>query len=152
MATPAGQLADRYLKDQVETASPEQILLLLYDGAIKFLRIARNALLAEEWEKSHHNLIKTQNILLELMTSLNMEVGGDMARNLYRLYDYYIWSLVQANIHRDVNRVDEVITHLKNLKQTWEQAIIAAAQELTTSAPPISRPGSESSHTAIISA
>ena len=139
MATPAGQLADRYLKDQVETASPEQILLLLYDGAIKFLRIARNALQAQEWEKSHQHLIKTQNILIELMTSLNMEMGGDMARNLYRLYDYYIWSLVQANIHRDVDRVDEVLTHLKNLKQTWEQAIIAAAQELATSAPSTDR-------------
>jgi flagellar secretion chaperone FliS len=124
-------MADRYLKEQLETASPEQLLLLLYDGAIRFLRIARKAMENQEWEKSHQHLIKTQNILVELMTSLDMEIGGDVARNLYRLYDYYIWSLVQANIHREVCRVDEILEHLKNLKQTWEQAIILTAQDMT---------------------
>jgi flagellar secretion chaperone FliS len=125
----APRLANHYLKEQLETASPEQILLMLYDGAIKFLRIAKNAMAAKDLEKCHNHLIKTQNILTELMTSLNFELGGEVARNLYKLYDYYIWSLVQANIHKDPKPVDEVLEHLKGLKQTWEQAILQNAAQ-----------------------
>lgn len=140
MANPAsGQMAERYLKEQVETASPEQLMLMLYDGAIKFMRVARKAMTDQEWEKAHNNLIKAQNILTELMISLNLELGGEVARNLYRLYDYYIWALVQANIHRNLAQVDEVLDHVKNLKQTWEQAIVLASQEKTPHAPTTDR-------------
>jgi flagellar secretion chaperone FliS len=119
----ATQLADRYLQEQVTTASPEQLMLMLYDGAIRFLRVARKAMAEKDIAKTHQYLLKAQNIITELMSTLDFEVGGEVARNLYRLYDYYVWALVQANIKQDPAPIEDVITHLKNLKLTWEEAI-----------------------------
>jgi flagellar secretion chaperone FliS len=102
---------------------------MLYDGAIRFLLIAKKAHEAKDWEKYNNHLIKAQHIVLEFMNSLDMEVGGEMAVNLFRLYEYLHYRLVQANIKKDVAMVDEVLDHLRNLKSTWEEAIRLASKE-----------------------
>lgn len=119
----------QYKQQQIETASPEEILIMLYEGAIRFLVIAKKALGDKDIEKFHNNLLRTQHIIIEFMTSLDMELGGEMAVNLYNLYEYLHYRLVQANIHKDVAMLDEVLDHLRKLKTTWEQAIEIAAQE-----------------------
>src|SRR5579884_3708680 len=107
--------AKQYQEQAILTATPEELLILLYEGAIRFLNLARKAIENKEIEKSHNNLIKAQKIIVELMTSLDFEIGGEVAHNLYRLYEYYHYRLVQANIKKDVTMVDEVLTHLRNL-------------------------------------
>ena len=124
------QQAKDYKKQEIMTATPGEILILLYEGAIRFLNLAKAGLQEGNPEKYHNNLLKAQRIVVEFMTSLDMEVGGEVAQNLYSLYEYYYFRLIQANLKKDVTMVDEVLEHLRNLKATWEQAIKIAAQEL----------------------
>lgn len=121
--------AEQYKKSQIETATPQEILIMLFEGAIRFLVIARKAMEEKDIQKSHKYLVKSQHIILEFMNSLDMEIGGDMAVNLYKLYEYLHYRLVQANIKKDVAMVDEVLDHLRSLKTTWEEAIRIANKE-----------------------
>ncbi|MCI5824846.1 MAG: flagellar export chaperone FliS [Candidatus Gastranaerophilales bacterium] len=118
-----------YLKNQIETSSPEQILILLYDGAIKFLNQAKIGIQNKDIELTHNNLTKAQNIISELRNTLDMEIGGDLANNLYALYNYFNRRLVQANIKKEIEPVDEVLEHLRGLRDTWKQAIIKKREE-----------------------
>ena len=133
---PYARQAETYKRQQIETASPEQILILLYDGAIKFLMKAKQAYETPgrpDIQAYHNNLMRAQAIIQEFMNSLDMEIGGETAKNLYRLYEYYHYRLVQANIKKDVTMIDEVLGHLRQLKATWEEAIRIAAREKTAS-------------------
>ncbi len=100
--------ARQYKQQQIETASPEEILIMLYEGAIRFLVIAKKSLDQKDIETFHNNLLRAQHIIIEFMTSLDMELGGEMATNLYNLYEYLHYRLVQANIQKDVVMIDEV--------------------------------------------
>lgn len=121
--------ANTYMNQEVQTASQEQLLIMLYDGAIRFLNAAKQGLADDNMEKAHNNVIKTQRILMEFMTTLDMETGGEMAKNLFQLYEYLHYRLVQANLKKDLAMMDEVLDHLKELKMTWEEAIRIAKQE-----------------------
>ena len=126
MTTPQQRSLATYENQQIETASPEQLLLMLYDGAIRFLNEALRAMRDEDWETYNAKLIKTQNIVSELMASLDMKLAGELGQNLFKLYDYLHYRLVQANMKKDVDMVDEVLKHLKDLRVTWAEAIILA--------------------------
>ncbi|EKE02025.1 MAG: Flagellar protein FliS [uncultured bacterium] len=119
----------QYQQTEVQTASPEKLLIMLYDGAIQFLNKAKTGIANKNIEEIHNNIIGAQKIISEFMNTLDMEVGGEVAQNLYNLYEYLHYRLVQANIKKDNDMVDEVLTHLKDLKQTWEEAIRIAARE-----------------------
>jgi flagellar protein FliS len=121
------QSAQHYQAQQIMNASKEQLLLMLFDGAVRFLKIAKKALAENNIPTCHTHLLKTQKIMSELMTSLNFEVGGDVARNLYNLYEYYYYRLVQANLKKDPAMIDEVLGHLQDLRATWNEAIKQAA-------------------------
>lgn len=121
--------ANTYKSQQIQTASQEQILILLYEGAIRFLKLAKTALAEKNLEKFHNNIIKTQRILMEFMSTLDVETGGDMAKNLFNLYEYLHYRLIQANLKKDVTMMDEVLEHLQELKSTWESAIDLVKQE-----------------------
>ena len=118
-----------YLKNQIETSSPEQILVLLYDGAIKFLNQAKIGIENKDIEMTHNNLMKAQNIISELRNTLDMDIGGELASNLYALYNYFNRRLVQANIKKETDPIDEVLEHLRGLRDTWKQAIINKREE-----------------------
>ena len=120
---------NQYKKAQVQTASPEQILIMLYDGAIRFLNQAKVHMQNKDIEQTHTNIIKAQRIITEFMSSLDVEMGGEMAQNLFNLYEYLHHRLVQANIKKDEEALDEVLGHLRSLKATWEEAIKIAAKE-----------------------
>lgn len=123
------QYVKQYQKSSIETASREQILIMLYDGAIQFLNKAKIAMQNKQIEETHNNLIAAQNIIKEFINSLDREVAPQLAENLTSLYEYFIRRLVQANIKRQIEPVDEVLTYLKSLKATWEKAIILAQKE-----------------------
>jgi len=113
----------QYQTNQIQTASPERILIMLYDGAIQFLNKAKKEIENKNIQEIHNNIIGAEKIIAEFMNTLDMDIGGETAVNLYRLYEYLHFRLVEANMKKDVAMVDEVIIHLKDLKQTWEEAI-----------------------------
>lgn len=121
----------QYQQTQVQTSSPERILIMLYDGAIQFLNKARVAIQNKNIQESHNNIIGAQKIIAEFMNTLDMKKGGELAQNLYNLYEYMHFTLIQANMKKDIALIDEVLVFLKELKQTWEEAIKIAAKEKT---------------------
>lgn len=123
------QYVKQYQKSSIETASREQILIMLYDGAIQFLNKAKIAIANNEIENAHNNLMGAQNIIHEFINSMDREVAPQLAENLISLYEYFIRRLVHANLKRDISAVDEVLGYLKNLKATWEKAIVIAQKE-----------------------
>ena len=123
------QYVKQYQKASIETASREQILIMLYDGAIQFLNKAKMAMQNKEFEAIHNNLMGAQNIIQEFINSMDREVAPQLAENLISLYEYFIRRLIQANMKRQVEPIDEVLQYLKSLKATWEQAIVLAQKE-----------------------
>lgn len=123
------QYVKQYQKSNVQTASREQILIMLYDGAIQFLNKAKTAIENKDIEAIHNNLMGAQNIIQEFINSLDREVAPQLAENLISLYEYFIRRLVQANLKREVKPVDEVLGYLKSLKATWQKAILMAQQD-----------------------
>ena len=117
-----------YKRTQVETASPERLILMLYDGAIKFLvqaklKMAGNKKDPKTIEEINKSLIKGQNIIYELIKSLDMEQGGDIAANLFSLYEFMLNQLVIANIEKNPEPVTQVISMIKDLRATWVEVI-----------------------------
>lgn len=112
-----------YRKNQIETATPEKILILLYDGAIQYLNKAKLGLEQDDQPQFHSNLLGCEKIILEFMNTLDMEAGGSLAENLYRLYQYLYSTLVKTGISKEVKGMDEVLKHLTGLRETWQKAI-----------------------------
>jgi len=108
-----------YLKTKIMTASPEELRLMLYDGAIKFCRQAKLALEQSDFETSYNNLIRAQKIVLELSTSLKHDVDPALCDKLAALYTYIYRRLVDANMNRTMQEIDEAIKLLDYERQTW---------------------------------
>lgn len=111
----------RYQQSQVETSSPAKLLLMLYDGALKSIQGARLGMMENNFEKVNNHLTRGQEIIFELMNSLDLEMG-EVAQNLYLLYDYMIQQLVQSNIQKDPQILCQVECMLKELKEAWKEA------------------------------
>ncbi len=119
----------QYQAAQLETAPPERLLIMLFDGAIRFANTAIKAMQEKNIEAAHRNCIKVQNILTELMSTLRFDIGGEIAENLFRLYEYLHRRTVQANIQKDPEILMEVLGHLKDLREAWVQAAKNVAVE-----------------------
>lgn len=127
MTTLAKGYARAYQSQSVLTASPGQLVLMLYDGALRFMDHARDALESPEEtpkriERINTNLIRAQDILAELQASLNFE-AGDYAKNLDRLYDYYTRRLFEANLKKKVAPVIEVQALVRQLRDGWAEML-----------------------------
>lgn len=124
----ANGYARTYRANAVLTASPGQLVLMLYDGALKALAIARDGFDQPEENMAriqiiNTQLMKAQAILAELQGGLNLEAGGDFARTMYRLYDYHNRRLVEANIRKQVEPVIEVERLVRELRDAWAQML-----------------------------
>lgn len=117
------QYVNQYKQTAIETASKEQILLMLYDGAIKFLHKAKLAFEQNDIQEIHTNLTKAERIITEFQSTLDMENGGKFAQEMFALYDYLNNRLFLANIKKRTDYVDEVLKHLTGLRDTWKDAI-----------------------------
>lgn len=113
----------QYQKTEVETATPEKVLILLYDGAIQFLNKAIFAIDENNIQEIYNNLLGAEHIILEFMNTLDFEQGGDFAIRLNALYQYFYNTLVEANMKKDKEKVKEVLDFLIDLRATWKQAI-----------------------------
>ncbi|MEW8976771.1 MAG: flagellar export chaperone FliS [Symbiobacterium sp.] len=112
---------NQYKSYQVNTVTPEEQIVLLYEGAQRFIDRAAQALEAHDYAGVSHNVGKAQQIFAELSASLNFE-AGEIAQNLARLYDYWSWRLSQGLIHRDVNAFREVSATVGDMAGAWAEA------------------------------
>jgi flagellar secretion chaperone FliS len=126
----------QYLKTRIETATQPQLLLMLFDAAVKKLHLAKKAIDQKEIEKAHTELTKVQRIFTELMVALDMEKGGDLAGNLIRVYDFIYHHLVKANIRQDKALIDEVLPIVESLRDGWLKAVTKYEEENGLSAAP----------------
>ena len=122
MATTGNNPYRSYVETQVATATPEQLVIMLYNGAVQRCQTARRAMAERDWEATHHSLVKAQAIVAEMMASLDLEQGGELAGGLWRIYDYVYHQLVQANLLREVQRVEECQKLLQMLLDGWQEA------------------------------
>ncbi|MES2528460.1 MAG: flagellar export chaperone FliS [Bdellovibrionota bacterium] len=123
-----------YKKTSVETASKEQILLMLYQAAIKNCKKAMDAIDQKNIAKKGEYIGKMQDIVVELSNSLDLEVGGEVARELSSLYDYILYASTQANIKIDKTQLEGCLRVLNTLYDGWTEAIktLKAQQTATT--------------------
>jgi flagellar protein FliS len=114
---------NQYQQNQIATASPEQILLMLYDGAIRFLRKAMAGIEASDEEAKRYGISKCMAIVSELSNSLNYEIGGKIAEDLDGLYAFMMREMTDANLSGDLDKLRVVETLLMDLRETWGEAV-----------------------------
>lgn len=111
---------DTYQEIAITTQNRGRLVVMLYDGAIKFLKLAISELDAGNMDVKGHYINKALDIIHELNTVLDMEAGGEVAMNLRKLYLFMIRQLHAANIKKDPKIINEVITLLDELNQGWK--------------------------------
>ncbi len=112
-----------YREQMVMTASPAKLIELLLDKAISVIEDAKVLIDEKNFKGANEKIIRAQDIVMELNLSLDVEGGGDIAKNLRALYNYMYRTLVEANIKKDVKKLDEVKTLLSDLLSTWQEAM-----------------------------
>lgn len=128
--------ARTYQAQSVLSASAGQLILMLYDGALRFLGHAHDALKMPEntpkrIEVINTNILKAQNIIAELQCCLNFEAGGDHAKNLDRLYDYYLRRLLEANLKKQLPPLEEVERLIRTLRDGWAEMLRSQETSVT---------------------
>lgn len=113
----------QYQTQQVTTADKGRLLLMMYEGAIKFLRQSKSGLEAGDISKFCRFLSKGQAIIAELMNTLDFEKGGKIAKDLDRLYDFMLFYLTEANIHQDGARIDKTIVLINTIYSAFKEII-----------------------------
>jgi flagellar protein FliS len=113
------QAAQNYLKTKVFTATPEQLQLMLYDGAIRFGEQARVALEAKNYEQSYNMIARVQRIITEMNSSLKHDLAPELCKKLASLYNYIYRRLVEANVDHTVKSLEEALTLLRYQRETW---------------------------------
>ncbi len=110
----------KYQQTQLQTASPAQLLLMLYDGAIRFVRMGISGIDEKNYEKTNTNLCKAQAVINELIAALNYDY--QIAKTLFQVYEYMLHRLINANLKKDKTQADEVLSYLLELRDAWEIA------------------------------
>jgi flagellar secretion chaperone FliS len=117
----------QYQNNSVNTASPGELTLMLYNGCLKFINLAKKAIEDKNIEGKNINIQKAQNIVSELMVTLNMDV--EVSKNMLSLYDYLNRRLMEANVQSDVSILNEVEEFVVDFRDTWKQVIQANRQQ-----------------------
>lgn len=125
MAIPNGY--SNYANNKIMTASPAQLTLMLYDGAIKFTNIAIAAIEAKDVEKAHNNIRRVERIIAEFRSTLDFKYAT--AQDFDNVYKYLEYRLRQANIYKDKEMLEEVLKHLRTMRGTWEEVMKLAKQK-----------------------
>lgn len=107
-----------YKQNSVNMASKERLLLMLLDGAVKYTKVARLAIVEKDIAKAHKELVRVQDIFLELMVTMDQSSGKYM-EDLYDLYDFIKRELVRANIKKDVKIIDNLLPIIEDVRDMW---------------------------------
>lgn len=110
-----------YQNNKIMTATPAQLTLMLYDGAIKFCNIAIMGIEEGDIQKAHNNIRKVERIIEEFRATLNFKY--EVANDFEKVYKYLDERLREANIHKDKEILEEVLKHLRTMRETWEEVM-----------------------------
>ena len=115
----------KYLETSIATASPEDLIVKIFDVLVIASQQAHEKLVGDrdDIESIHKALLRAQRACSLLMGSLDMEIGGELAKNLFRVYEFWHHELVMANMQKDPARVERVLGYAKDYRATWAQAI-----------------------------
>lgn len=117
----SGAAANAYQGTRIKTASPAELTLMLYDGAIKFCNIGKMALEKNDYEKANLNIQKAKKIIVEFRNTLNFDYP--VAQDFDRVYEYIYYTLVDANVKKDIELLDEALGRIKEMRDTWKQVM-----------------------------
>lgn len=112
--------ANPYLRDAVLTATPEQLQLMLYDGAVRFALQGRDALVKKDFETAYLRLTRAQNIVIEMLNGLNYDVNADLCQRMASIYNFIYRKLVDACVQRKTDDVDDAVRVLRMERETWQ--------------------------------
>lgn len=113
--------AKAYGNNRIETATPAELTLMLYEGAVKFCNIAIVALEKKDYEKTNTNIQKCRNIVVELTSTLNMKYP--VAEDFKRMYDYIFALLVEANMKKDMELLERALEELRSMRDVWKEVM-----------------------------
>jgi flagellar secretion chaperone FliS len=120
---------DTYFRNQVESATPLQRVVMLYDGAISLLEESARSMRARDYESAPLLNIRAQNVIMELQGSLNMKAGGELSSKLHALYAYFLRQLIAANSKRDPEMLSGVSAHLREIRESWAELASGEAKD-----------------------
>lgn len=121
MAYQANPYLQQYNNSKILTASPAELTLMLYEGSIKFCNIAIMGIEQKDMQKAHTNIMKAQRIINHLRVTLDMKYP--VAQDFERIYVYLEQRLVEANMKKDKEILEEVLTHLRSVRDTWKEVM-----------------------------
>ena len=121
--------SEQYAQTKIQTASAGDLVIMLYQGCVKFMRLAKKSMKEGNIHNTNEYLIRSQDIIMELLTTLDGEKGGEVATNLAALYEYMYRELIQANMKKDPERIDQVEGMLLELLEAWKEAVKSDRKE-----------------------
>ena len=124
----AYEALNKYKQNSIMTATPEELTLMLYDGAIKFMNIGKYSIENKDLEKAHTSLVRAQDIILELNYSLDM--NQEISKELRELYEFVLSKLVDGNIQKDTKAIDEALNIVNEMRDTWKEVVKQIKQKV----------------------
>jgi flagellar protein FliS len=115
--------AKKYIETQVTTATSEQLLLMLFDGGMRFARLGKECMRTNHWSEAFDYLKRSQRIAMELLCALDKNIGAELYGNLASLYKFIYFRLVEATLRKDEKLVDEALEIFSHLRETWALAV-----------------------------
>ena len=120
---PYNKYIKQYQTSNITTATPEKLMILLFDGAIQFLKKAKIAIAENNFKERSINIDGARKIIRELMRTIDLENGNDVSKQLFKLYNRMAMNLIKANVQRNSGKIDEVIEDLTNIRWGFQKAI-----------------------------
>ena len=122
-ANPYSKYIKQYQTSNITTATPEKLMILLFDGAIQFLQKAKISIAENNFKERSANIDGARKIIRELMRTIDLENGNDVSKQLFKLYNRMAMNLIKANVSRNSNLIDVVIEDLTNIRWGFQKAI-----------------------------
>ena len=123
MVNPYNKYIKQYQANNITTATPEKLMVMLFDGAIQFLQKAKSAIEEKNLQERATNIESARKIIRELMRTIDLENGNDVSKSLFRLYNRMVMKLIKANVSKNVSLIDEVLEDLSNIRWGFQKAI-----------------------------
>lgn len=120
---PYNKYIKQYQTSNITTATPEKLMIMLFDGALQFLQKAKTAIEEKNLQERSQNLDGARKIIRELMRTIDLENGNDVSKSLFKLYNRMSMKLIKANVQRNVQYIDEVVEDIMNIRWGFQKAI-----------------------------
>ena len=123
MTNPYNKYIKQYQTSNITTATPEKLMIMLFDGALQFLQKAKTAIEEKNLQDRAANIDGARKIIRELMRTIDLENGNDVSKQLFKLYNKMAMKLIKANVSRNISLIDEVVEDLSNIRWGFQKAI-----------------------------